>query len=210
MIKTIIFDFWGTLVENGVWSPIKQVRNILNIKLPFGEYVVRMEKAMMTSKKESLQEAFKEVCKEFTIDCSNQQMEELIGMWNKSWMLAKPYDEIEEMLKSLKEEYNLILVSNTDSFSLPSVLEKFDLEKYFNKKYLSFEVGMLKNDVKLIPSILEENDIKVKECVFIGDSIHSDMMAAKDAGIKGILVDRNGRRDFEPKIKNIMELKKYL
>ena len=24
MVKVILFDFWGTLVGNGVWSPIKQ------------------------------------------------------------------------------------------------------------------------------------------------------------------------------------------
>ena len=47
MVKAIIFDFWGTLVENGVWSPIKQVKQILDIDVPFSEYVVRMEKAMI-------------------------------------------------------------------------------------------------------------------------------------------------------------------
>ena len=33
MTKAIIFDLWGTLVENGVHSPIKQVKNILS-RLP--------------------------------------------------------------------------------------------------------------------------------------------------------------------------------
>ena len=86
MTKAILFDFWGTLVENGVWSPIKQVRNILEIKLPFPEYVVRMEKAMMTSKFNNLKEAFENVCKEFNLEINNDKIDSLVGMWNKSWM----------------------------------------------------------------------------------------------------------------------------
>ena len=54
MTKIILLDFWGTLVENGVWSPTKQVRNILGIRMPFPEYVVRMERSMMTKEFSSL------------------------------------------------------------------------------------------------------------------------------------------------------------
>ncbi len=33
MVKLIIFDFWGTLVENGIFpSPVRQVKYILRIE----------------------------------------------------------------------------------------------------------------------------------------------------------------------------------
>ena len=51
MVKAILFDFWGTLMEQGVRSPIQHVKNALQIDLPFSEYVVRMERAMMTEQK---------------------------------------------------------------------------------------------------------------------------------------------------------------
>ena len=76
MVKAILFDFWGTLVENGVWSPIKQVKRIINIHTPFSEYVVRMEKAMMTQKFSSLKDAFESVCKEFGVECGKEQIED--------------------------------------------------------------------------------------------------------------------------------------
>ena len=88
MIKAIIFDFWGTLVENGVRSPTKQVQEILQIRVPFSEYVTRMENAMMTRQFSSLRDAFENLCVEFKIHPESQQIEELVGMWNKSWMLA--------------------------------------------------------------------------------------------------------------------------
>ena len=61
MVKAVIFDFWGTLMENGVWSPIKQVQQILQIDLPFSEYVGRMEQAMMTEKR-SVKDMLNIVC----------------------------------------------------------------------------------------------------------------------------------------------------
>ena len=46
MLKAIIFDFWGTLVETGTSSPIRQVKDILRLRLSFPAYVTRMEEAM--------------------------------------------------------------------------------------------------------------------------------------------------------------------
>ena len=210
MVKAIIFDFWGTLVENGVWSPIKQVQQILSINLPFSEYVSRMEQAMMTKKFNSLKEAFEAVCIEFNVSCSEEKMEQLIGMWNKSWMLAKPYEEVQEELKNLQAEYKLILVSNTDSFSINQVLDKFQLRNYFEHIFLSCDVGLIKTDVKFLNQVLKGTKLNADDCLLVGDSILSDMEAAKEAGIKGILIDRKQRQHFHPKIRNLKELQSIL
>ena len=210
MVKAIILDFWGTLVENGVWSPIKQVQQILNLNIPFSEYVGRMEQAMMTKKFNSLREAFEAVCEEFKVECNEEKMEALIGMWNKSWMLAKPYEEVQEELGKLKEEYKLILVSNTDNFSINQVLDKFQLREYFDHVFLSYEVGLLKTDPKFLKKVLKETKLAAEDCVLVGDSILSDMEAAKEAGIKGVLMDHKQRRDFQPKIRNLKELQSIL
>ncbi len=206
MVKAILLDFWGTLVENGVWSPIKQVQQILQIDLPFSEYVVRMEKAMMTQKFDSLKEAFESVCREFAISCPEQKMEQLIGLWNKSWMLAKPYEEVKEELEKLKKKNKLILVSNTDCFSINQVLDKFQLRDYFDRIYFSFDLGMIKTDENFLKTVLQKAKLKPEDCVMVGDSIVSDMEAAKTAGIKAILLDRKDGQHFLPKIRNLKEL----
>ena len=41
----------------------------------------------------------------------------------------------------------------------------------------------------------------------IGDSVHSDMVAAERVGMKSILVDRRNTRDFAPKVETLKELK---
>lgn len=210
MTKAVLFDFWGTLVENGVWSPIKQVRNILNVKMPFSEYVVRMEKAMMTDKFNSLREAFENVCKEFNVEATDKLLEDLIGIWNKSWMLAKPYDETIEVLKKLRENHQVILVSNTDCFSVSKVMQKFSLEELFDKVYLSCELKMIKTDKNFLQTVLADLNLRAEDCVLVGDSIQSDIIAAKRIGIKGILIDRRDTRDYSTKIKDLNEVEDQL
>lgn len=210
MTTAILFDFWGTLVETGIHSPIKQVQDIIAIELPFSEYVVRMERAMMTTPFDSLTDAFQAVCREFNIKPTEEQIEQLIGMWNKSWMLSQPYYEVEQVLAQLQDRYKLILISNTDCFSLPRALGKFNLRKYFKPAYLSFEQGFLKNDPAFFNKIMEDLELVPKECLVVGDSIESDIKAAQQAGIKAILVDRRNRRDFSPKIRNLRELVRLL
>lgn len=210
MVKAILFDFWGTLVENGVWSPTKQVKNILQINLPFSEYVVRMERAMMAQKFDSLQEAFENVCKEFNVECPSDRMEQLIGMWNKSWMLAKPYEDVVPALERLKEKYKLILVSNTDAVSILRVLDKFKMNDLFDKKYLSYEIGMIKTDKNFLKLVVDEMGLSVEDFVLVGDSMQSDMQPAERIGMKAILIDRKESRDYSPRIKTLEELEGQL
>ena len=113
MTKVLLFDLWGTLVENGTSSPTKQVQQALHIYMPFSSYITTMEKAMMTSKFENIRDAFIAVANAFRVHPQQEAIEHLIGVWNKSWMLAQPYEEIEEMLAQLQTKYRLILVSQS-------------------------------------------------------------------------------------------------
>ncbi len=210
MAKVILLDFWGTIVENGVWSPVKQIRNILNIRISFQEYIVRMEKSMMTNEFKSLRIAFENVCKEFNIPIENEKIERLIGLWNKSWMLAEPYQEISESLEKIKQNHKVILVSNSDKFSVRNVLEKYKLNQYFDNIYLSCELGEIKSDPKFFKLILEKEQVKPEECIMVGDGIQSDIIPAKECGIKTILIDRKNARDYHPKVKDLKELEKVL
>lgn len=211
MAKVILIDFWGTLVEQGVWSPIKQVRNILNLNMPFSEYVIRMEKAMMTSKFENLSDAFKAIFQEFNIEHDDKKIEMLVGLWNKSWMLAEPYSEVTESLKELKEKgYTLILIANSDPFSIENVLNKFSMNELFDYKYISYQTGKIKSDPNSFRKVMQELKVMPEDCVMVGDGIQSDIIPAKSVGIKAVLVDRKNTRDFHPKIKNLEELEKVL
>ena len=203
----ILFDFWGTLVNNGVRSPIKQVKEILGLKMPFSHYVLRMEKAMMTQHYDSLREAFDEVCEEFQLE--NDKVDELVGLWNSSWMRAEPYEDIEE-LAELSKKHTLCLISNTDSISVNQVLDKFDLRKYFKHIFLSCDVGLLKSEPAFYKKIISDNGFNKEEMIVLGDGIQSDVLPAKRSGLSAVLIDRRDTRDFTPKIKSLKQVESLL
>ncbi len=209
MAKAIIFDLWGTVVEQGVWSPVKQVRNILRVRLPFPEYVTRMERAMMTTPFSSLTEAFEAVCKEFNVEPTQDIVEKLVGMWNKNWMLASAYEDLAELQK-LREKHTLILVTNADSVGVPNVIEKNEFTDVFDHIFLSHDVGVIKSDPSFLQNVLEKIDIPAEDCLFVGDSIQSDMIPAQRAGMKTLLIDRKNRREYEPKIQSLHEVGEHL
>ncbi len=210
MVNAVFFDLWGTLLETGVESPIKQIKMALNIRIPFHFYVVRLEKVMMVREFSSLNEAFFAVCREFGLRCPQWKIEELVGIWNKSWMLAEPYEETREVLQGLKDKgINVYLISNTDNFSARRALEKFEMEKYFDRCFFSYQMGKIKSDHDFFPAILKELNLKPEDCLMVGDSILSDMNA-RHSGINSILLDRKSSREFEPKIANLKELEKFL
>lgn len=212
MVKLIIFDFWGTLVENGIFpSPVRQVKYVLRIEEPFSEYIVKFEEVLMLKKYDDLFSAFKAVCEAFGKEPEKFILDKLVGMWNRHKLLAKPFTETIVLLEKLKKDgFKIALISNTDCFTTEEVMDKYDLRKYFDDIVLSYNVNMLKTNPKMYEMILEKLKIGKSDALVVGDSIETDMNGAKDAGIKAVLVDRRGRREFDPKIRDLSELDNFL
>ena len=164
----------------------------------------------MTSDMISLRDGFKNVSDEFDARAPERIIDQLVGMWNKNWMLAKPYGEVALELEKLGKEYKLVLFANSDPFSIKNVMSKFDLDKYFDKVVLSCETGSIKTDEDFFPSIAKDLDLDPKECLVVGDSIQSDLEPAKKSGMNVILIDRRDKRDYEPKIKSLQGLGSFL
>src|SRR3989344_5968960 len=184
MTKLVIFDFWGTLAEQGVRSHLQMVKNILRLEMDFSEFVLRFEKVFMTQEFPDLKSAFQAVIEECELNPPEFVVEKLIGMWNKNTLLAELYPDTIECLEDLKKDYKIALIANTDGFSIPAILEKFKLEKYFDFVYLSY-----------------------KDALMLGDSIESDMGGAQKAGIRSILIDRRNRREYPDKIEKLSQLR---
>ncbi len=210
-IKVIFFDFWGTLVENGVFpSPVRQAHRILRVQMPFSDYIERFEEAFMTKKFDTLTEAFHNVAEEFGLNPPEFVYDKLIGMWNKNTFLCKPFEDTIKSLEELKKDYKIVLISNTDNLSIPQVMDKFKLTKYFDKVILSCEEGKLKTNKDLFLETIKELKLKPANALMIGDSIPTDMKGAENAGIRGILLDRNDRREYENKITKLEQIKEKI
>jgi len=211
MVKGVIFDFWGTLVEQGTYSPLRQTYKLLRVRMPFSPFVIKFEQVFMTKKFEDQASAFREVCKAFNIECKPFIIDKLIGIWNSSKLLAKPYDETIDMLNFLKQKgIKMALTSNCPFNNVEPVLEKFDMAKFFDRINMSWETGKLKHEPESFENILRALGLKHGDVLMVGDSLETDIAGAEKVGIKAVLVDRRGKREYENKVPDLNGLKNFL
>ena len=206
-IKAVIFDLWGTILENGVYpSPTKQSKKILGLfDMPYHDFVVRFENAFMTSQYSDIKEGLRMVFKEFDVNPDEyNRVDRLTGLWNKAKIMSKLYPDTITTLQKLKKSYKLILLSNLPS-TQTDIVERFSFADYFDHVFISYELGCIKSEGGF-EKVLKKTGLSPKEAIMVGDSMESDIKGAEQAGIKGILIDRRSTRDYEPKITLLEEL----
>jgi putative hydrolase of the HAD superfamily len=85
----------------------------------------------------------------------------------------------------------VVVVSNWDC-SLGSVLERCGLAPYLAGAVSSAEAGARKPDPAIFAPALELADCGPEESLHVGDTPHEDLEAARAAGIRALLIDRQG------------------
>ena len=90
----------------------------------------------------------------------------------------------------------LVCVSNWD-YSLPDVLARVGLADELDGVVTSAAVGARKPDPRLFEAALEVAGCAADEALHVGDTPTEDVEGAKAAGIRALLIDRDGGGDIE-------------
>lgn len=91
-----------------------------------------------------------------------------------------------ELLDYLSEKYRLAVVSNGTKSSQIVKMKNFHFEDYFEKVYLSDDIGFPKPDVRIFQYVLNDMGVKPEEALMIGDDFESDIIGAVNAGIEQV------------------------
>ncbi len=100
-----------------------------------------------------------------------------------------------ELLKTIKPNYRLFLLSNTNQIHYNFYIQKFknefgfDFLSLFEETYWSFKIGCRKPDNEPYLHVLNENNLVPEETLFIDDSIQN-IETAKNLGIKTVYLDQ--------------------
>lgn len=86
-----------------------------------------------------------------------------------------------ETLEVLSKNYRLGVATN--GLSVMQRARLVDMQKYFDKLFISEELGVIKPTNAFFEKVLKEWGINANECLMVGDSLHSDMLGAKCAGM---------------------------
>jgi putative hydrolase of the HAD superfamily len=107
------------------------------------------------------------------------------------------FDDARPALAALRARgLTLICVSNWD-VSLPRVLERCGLADHLDGVLTSAAVGARKPDPAIFEAALELARCRADEAVHVGDTAADDVAGARAAGIRALLLDRDGGGDLE-------------
>jgi HAD superfamily hydrolase (TIGR01509 family) len=117
--------------------------------------------------------------------------EAIVGAWN-ALLLDFPPERI-RLLKELRKKYRVFLFSNTNALHLAHLQKIYrktfpgagELDDHFERAYYSHIMRQRKPDVGSFQYILDENQLKGEETLFVDDAL-INVEGAEKAGLKGL------------------------
>ena len=171
-ISTFIFDLGGVIVDLDLPKCIQNFKelgleNIEQYLSNFGQkdFFMQFEKGQIGIP------AFRnEIRKLAGIELTDAQIDKA---WC-SFLTQIPVEKL-HLLSELKKKYRLLLLSNTNPLHIETaVAAEFSktgktMQDFFDKCYLSYEMGMVKPDVEIFEALLTDAQVKAEECLFLDD-----------------------------------------
>ncbi|MBI9038562.1 MAG: HAD family phosphatase [Bacteroidales bacterium] len=191
-IKNIIFDFGGVICNIDHLIPEKKFK-----AMGIRDFDIMYSQAIQNNLFENLEknlispQVFRKNLKLLIgRNISDEQIDEA---WN-SIILDIPKSRI-DLLKKLKNQYRIFLLSNSNIIHYNVFIEEFrlksglkDFSYLFEKTWFSFDLKMRKPDKEIYEFVLKDGNLKPEETLFIDDSIQN-IKPAEDLGIKCVFLD---------------------
>jgi len=107
------------------------------------------------------------------------------------------YPEVSGVLEELRPRFQLAVISNFDG-RLRLILQHLGISKFFDRIFVSSEIGADKPDPEIFRRALKLIDLKPKEVLHVGDDCERDWEAAHAAGLSTfeLVRQRHSLRDL--------------
>lgn len=184
-IKVIIFDLGGVVISPKVGKIFNLILNYIGVDRNQFNNFLEKHISDLTKGKKSLSDFYSDVVTRFKL--KNYKAENILNKHLELFQeTIKDLDEdVLNLIKKLKENYKVICLVNAESEVVPLV-RKRGVYNYFDKAYISTELGMEKPDPEIYYFVLQSLKCKPEAVVFIDDRIENVGSASK-IGIKSIL-----------------------
>ena len=184
-IKSIIFDLGAVLLNISYQKTIEEFDK-LGIKNSSTFYSKKLQTNIFNLL-ETGEISESDFIKEIQKQCTEATNTQILYAWN-AMILDLPLRRV-ELLKQLKKDFNLYLLSNTNSIHIIEFENKIGRKQYkefyqlFDKVYYSHKIGHRKPNAEAFQLIIEENNLIAEKILFIDDS-PQHIEGAKKLGIK--------------------------
>ncbi|WP_106792736.1 HAD family hydrolase [Aquimarina sp. Aq78] len=199
-IKTIVFDLYNTLIEIKESNHffLKLFKTSQNgFDMDVSAYLQLMMKNDLNQLRDILPPEFSTLY--------DKKLPELERELNSIVI----YEEVFNVLKDLKKDFRIFLISNLASPYKEPVFYN-NLDQYFEKMVFSCDHGFLKPDKEIFEEIEKLTSHKPNEILMVGDSFKSDIVGAKNMEWNYLRINRYTPISKEYEIKNLNEIKKHI
>ena len=231
MIKAVFFDFYQTL---GVWGEslrprLQKITDRYDCEIDWERYAKARENLYADASgsdptehtlfgtMREIVESYYEFIGELGVQEHVEQMTWELLQSEHSLFAANAatlYEDTVPTLQHLRDVgLRLAIVSNWDT-PLDPLTERLGIAHFFDIIVASHDARVLsaKPDSHIFNYTLTAIGVSAEEAVHVGDTYEADIIGAKDAGIRPILIDRDGTQTgrWHETIQNLSELPKLL
>ena len=213
-IKAIIFDAYGTLFDvnsaagkcrdriGDKWESFANYWRTTQLEYTWLRSLMKRHKDFWQITEESLDKSIKT----YKIDPSMKN--DLMDLYKA----LSPYEEVQEVLKKLKEKnFKLAILSNGTPSLLDGLVKNNNFENLFDDLFSIEQVGIYKPDSKVYDMPIKKYKINSNEVAFLSANTW-DVSGGGNYGYHSIWVNRNNNifdnLDYKPnnQVKNLSEL----
>ena len=194
MIKNIIFDMGGVLLDVDVNLTYKKLGEVMGLNIDSNRIPAHIYKLILGYEKGEINtETFLWNLQKESSNLTPQP-NKLIKAWNA--MLIGWKSERFNFLQKLKKSYNLYLLSNSNDLHLEWIhkdlkkvhgISDFDT-KFFNQTFYSHLRKMRKPENQMFRKMIELTEINPAESLFI-DNSKENVSKAREVGLNAVLHD---------------------
>lgn len=177
MIKTLFFDVGYTLVnEDAVWErrckEQAETEEAKRLGVSAEDIYHEIEKVTI------------EGLPQFRTTIDRFKFSQMVPYHSE---LETMYEEVPQVLETLAQKYELGVIANQLD-GLKERLESFGILKYFKYVISSWDVKVMKPDIRIFEHALKAAGCQPQEAVMIGDRIDNDTAPAQSLGMKAVWI----------------------
>lgn len=183
MIKTVIFDLGGVLID---WNPDYVFRTIFSNEAEMKWFYANICTPDWNEEQDAgrdLHEATEELVRKFPEHEHN--IRAYYGRWEE--MLKGPIHDTVEVFRELKEggKYHLLALTNWSHQTFPIALQRFDFLHWFHGKVVSGEEKTRKPFLDIYQTLITRYDVDPSTAVYIDDNARN-LVPARELGMATI------------------------
>jgi putative hydrolase of the HAD superfamily len=217
-LKAVLFDVGLTLTKT---APFPEIYRTILLRFGVNVSIEDVVQAMKATANEFDAEEYPVNRRKEYWTTYNSSLLEKLGVHEKRIFLAEKIDEfwweyshlqvypdVEPTLSQLKTKgLKLGIISNGFKRDLEHVLQKLQLEQWFDLVVNIDSCNCAKPAKEIFLYALNELGVKASEVLFVGDSVETDYNGAMAVGIKAFIIDREGKVSSRyNKLKSLTEL----